>query len=195
MKRKTLIVGVTFIALMALLAWRMVRPLNIFVVSEAFERPVDTTTAPAVLGNLKAETCGECHPMFYDEWRTSTHSRAWTDPYFQADWRFDGSKQVCKNCHIPLDRQQEHQVLGFRDDEKWDPILAPNPDFDPDLQHKGSHAPPAIYARARSSGLTAPRAMPTRWNGSPAGTRYAFAATWLAASVGTPFSAFLPAAR
>lgn len=137
MKKKTLIIGVTFIALMAFLAWRMVRPLNIFVVSEAFERPVDTTAAPAALGNLGAEACSECHPVFYDEWRTSMHSRAWTDPYFQADWRFDGSKQVCKNCHIPLDRQQEHQVVGFRDDEKWDPILAPNPDFDPDLQHQG----------------------------------------------------------
>lgn len=137
MKRKTIILGAALLVLAVFLGWRFVRPLNIFVVSPAFERPVDTSTAPAVLGNLKAESCGECHPSFYDEWRTSMHSQAWTDPYFQADWRFDGSQQVCKNCHIPLDRQQEQRVLGFRDDEKWDPILAPNPDFDPDLQHQG----------------------------------------------------------
>ena len=29
------------------------------------------------------------------------HSQAWTDPYFQADWQFDGAQQICKNCHIP----------------------------------------------------------------------------------------------
>ncbi|MCK5640427.1 MAG: hypothetical protein KAJ19_06505, partial [Gammaproteobacteria bacterium] len=62
---------------------------------------------------------------------------AWTDPYFQVDWRFEHSQQICKNCHIPLDRQQEHLVLGFRDKDKWDPILAPNPDFDATLQHEG----------------------------------------------------------
>lgn len=119
------------------LGWRMVRPMNIYVVTEAFERPVDTSAAPAALGDLGAEGCGECHRTFYDEWRTTIHSRAWTDPYFQADWAFDGRPQNCKNCHIPLDRQQEHRVLGFNDADRWDPILAPNPDFDPALQHEG----------------------------------------------------------
>jgi Cytochrome c554 and c-prime len=65
------------------------------------------------------------------------HSQAWTDPYFQADWAFDRSQQICKNCHIPLDRQQEHTILGFRDEDKWDPIQAANPDFDPGLQQEG----------------------------------------------------------
>lgn len=137
MKKKTLVAAGVLLALAAFLVWRLVRPLNIFVVSEAFERPVDTSAAPAALGNLRAETCGECHAASYAEWRTSMHSRAWTDPYFQVDWRFDGSQQICKNCHIPLDRQQEQRVLGFRDADKWDPILAPNPDFDPAVQHQG----------------------------------------------------------
>lgn len=137
MNRKALIVVVISIAVVAFLAWRLLRPLNIFVVSGAFERPVDTSAAPTSLGNLRAETCGECHPDFYNEWRTSIHSQAWTDPYFQADWQFDGGQQICKNCHIPLDRQQEQLVLGFHDADKWDPILAPNPEFDPDLQHQG----------------------------------------------------------
>ncbi len=137
MKRRSLILGISLASLAVFLAWRLVRPLNIFVVSGAFERPIDTASAPASLGNLRAETCGECHPVFYDESRTSMHSRAWTDPYFQADWGFDGSQQICKNCHIPLDRQQDQRVLGFRDVDKWDPILAPNPDFDPELQHQG----------------------------------------------------------
>lgn len=137
MRKRTVITGTIVIAVVAFLAWRFIRPMNIFVVSEVFERPIDTTAAPAVLGNLRATECGACHQSFYNEWKTTIHSQAWTDPYFQADWKFDGSQQVCKNCHIPLDRQQEHRVLGFRDKEKWEPILEDNPDFNPRLQHEG----------------------------------------------------------
>ena len=125
------------VALAVFLGWRFVRPINIFVVSEAFERPIPTDRAKGMFKTLSAEECAACHADFYAEWRTSIHSQAWTDPYFQADWRFDGEQQICKNCHTPLDRQQEHRVLGFHDKEKWDPILAPNPDFDPVLQHEG----------------------------------------------------------
>ena len=135
MKRKILIVVLIFTA--AFLAWRLVRPLNIFIVTPNFERPIDTSNAPALLGRLSAGECARCHGEFFEEWRTTIHSQAWTDPYFQVDWKFDGSQQICKNCHIPLDRQQEHLVLGFSDKEKWQPILAPNPDFDPALQHEG----------------------------------------------------------
>jgi cytochrome c553 len=123
--------------LVIFLGWRFLRPLNVFVVTEAFERPEDTSVIPQPLSGLGAGECAACHQDFYDEWRTTIHSQAWTDPYFQTDWRFDGSQQICKNCHIPLDRQQEHRVLGFRDKAKWDPILVPNPDFDPELQHEG----------------------------------------------------------
>jgi hypothetical protein len=124
------------IAVAGFLVWRFVRPLNIFVVSEAFERPI-TTTIPQPLKTLSAGECGSCHTDIYAEWKTSIHSQAWTDPYFQADWRFDGSPQNCKNCHVPLDRQQEHRVIGFRDADKWQPILEPNPGFDAQLQHEG----------------------------------------------------------
>ncbi|NJN39884.1 MAG: hypothetical protein HC807_02095 [Gammaproteobacteria bacterium] len=130
-------IGLGLVVLALFLAWRFVRPLNIFVVSEAFERPVATDSIPAPLATLRAEECAACHRAFYDEWRTTIHSRAWTDPYFQVDWRFDGAQQICKNCHIPLDRQQEDRVIGFRDRDKWQPILAPNPAFDRTLQHEG----------------------------------------------------------
>lgn len=118
-------------------AWRFVRPMNIFVVTANFERPVSTDQFPAILETLSAEECAACHKAIFDEWSTTIHSKAWTDPYFQIDFEFDGNQQICKNCHTPLDRQQENLVLGFRDKEKWDPILAPNPDFDPDLQNEG----------------------------------------------------------
>ncbi len=135
MKKK--IVIVVAILFVVFLGWRFVRPMQIFIVSPAFELPIDTRNAPTMFPTLRAEECASCHREFYDEWSTTIHSQAWTDPYFQIDWVFDGSPQICKNCHIPLDRQQEHKVVGFNDTEKWDPILAPNPNFDSKLQHEG----------------------------------------------------------
>ncbi|MEN8108150.1 MAG: multiheme c-type cytochrome [Pseudomonadota bacterium] len=135
MTRKAILLLVLLLALF--LAWRFIRPLNIFIVTEAFERPEDTSIIPESLAGLGARECAACHQEFYEEWRTTIHSQAWTDPYFQTDWQFDGSQHVCRNCHTPLDRQQPHLILGFRDKDKWDPIMEPNPDFDPDLQHEG----------------------------------------------------------
>lgn len=135
--RTTIVMSVVLILLTVFLGWRFLRPMNIFDVSEAFERPIPTDHAPAMFTTQRAEECADCHREFYDEWRTTIHSQAWTDPYFQVDWRFDREQQICKNCHTPLERQQEHRVLGFRDKENWDPILEPNPDFDAALQHEG----------------------------------------------------------
>ncbi|MDH3381050.1 MAG: cytochrome c family protein, partial [Gammaproteobacteria bacterium] len=128
MTRRVLIL-VMLVVVIGFLGWRFIRPMNIFVVSEAFEKPINTSIIPPPLETLHAEACAACHREIYDEWRTTIHSQAWTDPYFQVDWKFDGYPQICKNCHIPLDRQQEHLVVGFRDKEKWQPILDPNPDF------------------------------------------------------------------
>ncbi|TAK80685.1 MAG: hypothetical protein EPO20_28235 [Betaproteobacteria bacterium] len=125
------------VVLAAFFAWRFIRPMNIFVVSEAFERPIDTGSMGAGLGSVRAADCGACHRRQYDEWKTTIHAAAWTDPYYQVDWMFDGRQQLCNNCHTPLDRQQEARVLGFRDRDKWEPVLAPNPDFDPVLKQEG----------------------------------------------------------
>jgi len=135
--RRSILLAAVLLALVAFLAWRFVRPMNIFVVSEAFERPIPTNNFPGSLASLSARACAVCHQSIYGEWSTTIHSQAWTDPYFQVDWVFDGRQQICKNCHIPLDRQQEHLVLGFDDQEKWKPILKTNPDFDRALQHEG----------------------------------------------------------
>jgi len=126
------------LALLAVfLGWRFLRPMSIFVVSAAFERPIESGGISPALGNLHAAECGGCHQEEYREWSTTIHRRAWTDAYYQVDWAFDGRQQVCKNCHIPLDRQQEDRVLGFRDSDKLQPVLARNPDFDAALQQEG----------------------------------------------------------
>jgi len=131
---------ITLLAVLSLtvfLGWRFIRPMNIFVVDDRFAWPVDTSQSPAILGDLSAEGCAVCHQAFYDEWRTTIHSQAWTDPYFQTDWQFDGSQHICRLCHTPLDRQQPHTVLAYRDKDKWDPLLEDNPAFDKKLQHEG----------------------------------------------------------
>lgn len=137
MSRTRLALVLIVAAATAFLGWRFVRPMNIFIVSDNFERPVSTAHVPELLDTLRADECAACHQDFFDEWSTSIHSQAWTDPYYQADLHFDGTQQICLNCHIPLDRQQESLVMGFRDKEKWDPILEPNPDFDAALQKEG----------------------------------------------------------
>ena len=136
MTRKHYVFALLFL-LVIFLGWRLIRPLNIFVVTDNFERPVDTSLLPVSINSLHARDCGDCHKAFLQEWQTSIHSQAWVDPYYQADWRFDGKQQICRNCHTPLDRQQPDKVLGFRDDEKWEPVLVENADFDRELQHEG----------------------------------------------------------
>ncbi len=135
-KRKIVWLAIT-VVVVVFLTWRMIRPMNIFVVSEAFEMPISTAEVPALLRTLSAEECAVCHKEFYEEWSSTMHSQAWTDPYFQTDWNFDRAQHICKNCHAPIDRQQEHRILGYRDRPKWNPILEPNPDFDAGLQHEG----------------------------------------------------------
>jgi len=137
MKRKTIVIVSLTIIVFAFFTWRLIRPMNVFVLSEQAAWPVDTSEVPAILGGLSAKECAVCHQDFYDEWQTTIHSQAWTDPYFQTDWQFDRKQHVCRACHTPLDRQQPHTVLGYRDKDKWDPILEDNPNFDKSLQHEG----------------------------------------------------------
>jgi hypothetical protein len=116
--------------------WLFVRPMNIFVVDENFERPVPVSI-PEGLTSISAIECKECHEEIYREWSESMHAKAWIDPYYQVDYIYDGSQQICLNCHIPLENQQENLVLGFLDKEKFRPILKSNPNFDPALRDEG----------------------------------------------------------
>lgn len=133
-RRKVLL---TLSALLALfLLWRFLRPMNIFVVDERFERPMQVDKVPGI-ATLSARECGRCHSEIFREWSGSMHGRAWTDEYFQVDFRFDGSQQICLNCHTPLEDQQQDLVLGFRDRDKFDPVLSPNPEYDASLRNEG----------------------------------------------------------
>ena len=168
-KRKTILITAFATALIAFLGWRLVRPLEIFSVSSRFEYPVATAKIPAIFASLSAKTCATCHAAVHRDWKTSMHAHAWTDPYFQTDYRHEGTKQICLNCHTPLDRQQKFRVLGFHDGDKWDPILAPNPQFDPALKQEGVTCAVCHlrqgFIYGPYAGLDAPH--PTkRWNNS-----------------------------
>jgi len=153
MKKKSIIISVIVILVIVFFAWRFIRPMNIFIVDDRFAWPVDTSQSPAVLGGLSAKECAICHQDFYDEWKTTIHSQAWTDPYFRIDWKFDGSQHSCRLCHTPLDRQQPHKVLGYQDTDKWDPILEDNPNFDSKLQHEGVTCAACHYREGKIVGV------------------------------------------
>lgn len=115
---------------------RFTREARFFEITEEFARP-KSVKIPKGLSSISATECATCHQEIAEEWKTSIHAKAWTEPYFQVDFKYDGSQQICKNCHTPLENQQESLVMGFRDRAKYDPILAPNPNFDPELQNEG----------------------------------------------------------
>jgi len=133
---KRIIITLLIISI-AFLGWRFIRPMNIFVVNDLFAWPIDTSQVAAPLNTLSAKECGACHEEIYREWKTSIHSQSWTDPYFQADFVFDNQQYICRTCHTPLDRQLPELAVGYKDKDKWYPILKNNSDFDPELQQEG----------------------------------------------------------
>lgn len=111
-----------------------------------FQRPKAPTEVPQGLPNMRAETCGQCHQAIYEEWKISTHRRAWTDDaQFMAE--LEKSRGVanpdeqndvgwmCVNCHTPAFAQLPKVVIGLKGGDISKPKYARNPTFDPALQH------------------------------------------------------------
>ena len=76
-RNQALIAGIGIAIFAAFLGWRLVRPMtmNIFVVSDYFERPIYTSNTSMPTEALRARTCGACHREIYAEWKTSIHSQ------------------------------------------------------------------------------------------------------------------------
>jgi hypothetical protein len=92
---------------------------------------------PKGLVDLKASSCGECHPEIYQEWRVSTHAQAWTDRQFQAERAKSGNRWLCNNCHTPLLNQMELWAVGIDQDDVEKPTYVENPSFEPALREEG----------------------------------------------------------
>lgn len=111
-----------------------------------YQTPQPHTETPEGLSDIRAETCGSCHEEIYEEWKISTHRRAWTqDPQFMKELEKsrtgghagDGSDDVswmCVTCHTPKVNQIEQLVVGLKDGDVGAPIYVDNPSFDPKLQ-------------------------------------------------------------
>jgi hypothetical protein len=136
MSQKKKLFTVLLLALLVLLGWRLLRPLNIFVMEDKFAFGIPVKI-PAGLDSVSAKSCGICHEEIYREWSESIHAQAWTDPYYQVDMEFEGNPPICINCHLPMQPQREQITVGYRDSDKLDPILKPNPNFDRQLQSEG----------------------------------------------------------
>lgn len=132
-KKKWIII---VIIILSVLTWRFSRKLNIFVVDDKFAYPIQSAV-PTGVPSLRAKDCGVCHQEIYKEWSASIHARAWTEEYFVVDLDFENHPPVCDNCHIQLQNQRDYLVTGFHDKDRLNPIIKPNPDFDPVLQSEG----------------------------------------------------------
>ncbi|TPW10211.1 MAG: hypothetical protein FD129_1972, partial [bacterium] len=106
-----------------------------------FLRPVPHSNTPSGLVDLRAESCGRCHVEIYEEWRISTHARAWRDdPQFLEELKKTTATPgrdagwICMNCHTPLESQLPRLVTALVDGDRGRPVYVDNPNFDPKLQ-------------------------------------------------------------
>ncbi|MGE0789526.1 MAG: multiheme c-type cytochrome [Sandaracinaceae bacterium] len=63
--------------------------------------PIEVGRTPRGLGGTDAEACTSCHAEIGEEWTSSMHRAAWTDPVFQSAFR-EEPLEACRNCHAPL---------------------------------------------------------------------------------------------
>lgn len=105
--------------------------------TNSWEKAIPHQTIPEGLSSLSAESCGVCHQEYYEEWKLSTHAHAWTDLQFQAELQKESSPYLCINCHIPLQNQQEWEVVGLINGDIYRPVKKENPHFDRKLMMEG----------------------------------------------------------
>ena len=63
--------------------------------------PVTPGAPPRGLSGIAPTDCAACHAEIAAEWASSAHSRSWTDPIFQAEYR-QSRAAFCRRCHAPL---------------------------------------------------------------------------------------------
>ena len=85
----------------------------LFLLLELFSQgraPIDSSRVGVT---NSAQQCKGCHQDEYKEWRSSRHSMAWTNDFFQLDYQ-KNKRQWCRNCHIPLKAQQQDDEVALR---------------------------------------------------------------------------------
>jgi len=132
-----LLVGLALLGGLIYLYYTEIKPVVIFGLRSDYAHAIPFQQVPAGIDSLRAEACGTCHKEIYEEWKTSIHSQAYQDPFFQAYWTRDKHVWVCLNCHSPLENQQPTLIKNIpRQRVEQSPQL-PNPHYDPEYQKEG----------------------------------------------------------
>jgi hypothetical protein len=129
--------AVVVLAVLFYNVYKKVHSAVIFGLRDDFSRAVSYDKPVPGIPGIRAEQCGSCHQAIYDEWKTSYHSKAYVDPFFQAYWRKDKHIWICLNCHTPMQPQQPWLIKGLEDGKIHRPIKADNPDYDEAFQQEG----------------------------------------------------------
>jgi Cytochrome c554 and c-prime len=128
---------VLLVAVAVYLFYNELRPHVIFGLRDDFAHAIPVQKVPTGIPSLKAEDCGKCHQEIYQEWKTSYHAQAYTDPFFRAYWKKDNEVWICLNCHTPLANQQPELIGEIPRNRVEKAVKSPNPDFDRSLQQEG----------------------------------------------------------
>lgn len=139
-RRKRGLIGLAVIFALAVgvyLFYTELRPVVIFGLREDFARAIPHQEVPEGIAGIRAEDCGVCHKAIYEEWKTSIHSKAFVDPFFQAYWRKDKHIWICLNCHTPLENQQPELILDIPRNRVEKAVKKPNPRYDAEYRREG----------------------------------------------------------
>src|SRR5215216_1114893 len=132
-----ILIGLFLLAGLVYLYYTEVKPTVIFGLRSDYAHAIPFQKVPAGIDSLHAESCGTCHKEIYEEWKTSIHSEAYDDPFFQAYWTKDKHIWVCLSCHAPLENQQATLIRDIPRNRVEKAPLLPNAGFDPAYQHEG----------------------------------------------------------
>jgi len=132
---KKIIILITLIILLVLIVF-LLNPKGIYELSDKTAQFIPQQSIPEGLLSLKAKDCGVCHNEIYQEWQTSLHSKAFTDPFFTAYLKKDKGDPTCLVCHTPLLNQSPF-ILSSASGDYNDLHNISNPNFDPKLQQEG----------------------------------------------------------
>ena len=136
-KSVLLVAGVALAATFLYFGYQRVHSRIIFGLRDDFSKAVPYDNPVPGIPGIRAEQCGNCHKEIYEEWKTSIHSKAYVDPFFQAYWNKDEHIWICLNCHSPMAPQQPWLIKGLEDGKVYKPIKADNPHYDADYQQEG----------------------------------------------------------
>ncbi|MCK5666809.1 MAG: hypothetical protein KAI17_25140 [Thiotrichaceae bacterium] len=138
--KKLILIFLSLIILLAAIVF-FLNPDGIYQLSDKTAQFIPQQAVPEELVSLKAKDCGVCHSEIYQEWQTSLHAKAFTDPFFTAYLKKDKGDPTCLVCHTPLLNQSPVILSSKSGDDyphKWTDLeSSPNPDFDPELQQEG----------------------------------------------------------